>query len=108
MLTRLSIKYLCGLAFLVSSGFVSSNTQFTYNTVDDGIVVTGCVGECPTDLVIPEEIDGYPVTIIGGAAFGEKNLSSVLIPDINSIYRPLGFCKQSIIHRNSSGYCYFN
>ena len=67
--------------FFVSSSFVLGNTQFTYNTVDDGIEVTGCVGECPNDLVIPEEIDGYPVTIIGGGAFGEKNLSSVIIPD---------------------------
>jgi hypothetical protein len=81
MLTRLSIKYLCALAFLVSSGFVSSNTQFTYNTVDDGIEVTGCVGECPSDLIIPEEIDGYPVTRIAGDAFWQKNLVSVSIPE---------------------------
>ena len=37
--------------------------------------MTGCVDECPTDLVIPEEIDGYVVTHIGDYAFNEKQLT---------------------------------
>ena len=34
----------------------------------------------PPDLVIPETIDGYPVTILGTKAFNGEKLSSVIIP----------------------------
>jgi hypothetical protein len=81
MLDRSFIKYFFGLAFFVSSSFVLGNTQFTYNTVDDGIEVTGCVGECPNDLVIPEVIDGYNVISIGEDAFTYNQLITVTIPD---------------------------
>jgi hypothetical protein len=56
-------------------------SHFTYNIMDEGIEITGCVDECPSDLVIPEEIDGYVVTRIGEAAFEDNHLASVVIPD---------------------------
>jgi hypothetical protein len=55
--------------FFVSSSFALGNTVFTYNVIDGGIEFTGCVDECPSDLVIPAEIDGYEVISIIDEAF---------------------------------------
>jgi hypothetical protein len=60
-----------------SSSFALSNTEFTYNVIEGGIEVTGCVDECPSDLVIPEVIDGYVVTSIGYEAFAYADITSV-------------------------------
>jgi len=57
-------------------------TQFTYTTDTNGnATVTGCVDTCPSDLVIPETLDGRPVTVIGTSAFAWTRLDSVVIPD---------------------------
>jgi hypothetical protein len=56
-------------------------TEFTYNVIDDGVEVTGCVDECPSDLVIPSEIIEKPVLSIGGGAFSSWGLNSVELPD---------------------------
>jgi hypothetical protein len=81
MLLRQFIQSFLGLFFLVSSSLALSNTEFTYNVIDGGIEVTGCVDECPSDLVIPEEIDGFSVTSIGEYAFNEKQLTNVELPN---------------------------
>ena len=81
MLKRLSAKYALGFILLIASNSAFSNTEFTYNVIDDGIEITGCAGTCPSDLVIPEVIDGYNVTRIGYGAFQDSSLSSVTIPD---------------------------
>ena len=39
------------------------------------------VSFAPTEVVIPDEIDGHPVTAIGSKAFYHKELTSVTIPD---------------------------
>jgi hypothetical protein len=78
---RQFIQSVLGFVFLATSSFALSNTEFTYNAIDGGIEVTGCVDGCPSDLVIPEEIDGYVVTRIGEAAFEDNHLASVVIPD---------------------------
>ena len=82
MYSRQFTQYILGLVFLVSSSFALSNTEFTYNVIDGGIEVTGCVDECPRDLVIPEEIDGNIVISIGDRAFFNSSppLNSVIIP----------------------------
>jgi hypothetical protein len=81
MFLRQFIQSVLGLAFLVSSSFAFSNTEFTYNVIDGGIEVTGCVEECPSDLVIPEEIDGFSATSIGDDAFSSKQIISLTLPD---------------------------
>jgi hypothetical protein len=63
---------------------IYSSTQeanFTYNILDEGIEITGCVDECPSDLVIPEEIDGYSVISIEGSAFYQIGLNALILPN---------------------------
>ena len=81
MLVRQFIQSVLGLAILATSSFALSNTDFTYNIIDGGIELTGCVETCPTNLTIPEVIDGYSVTHIGDYAFNEKQLTNVELPN---------------------------
>ena len=56
--------------------------QWKYVLEDGGSVITGYVEEPTGDLVIPSELDGYPVTRIGTEAFSEcVGLTVVTIPD---------------------------
>lgn len=52
--------------------------NFEYRKNDGNISIIGYDGH-EEDLVIPEEINGYPVKIIGKRAFSEKNFKSVII-----------------------------
>jgi hypothetical protein len=81
MYSRQFTQYILGFLFLVSSSFAFGNTEFTYNVIDGGIEVTGCVDACPSDLVIPEEIDGLSVTSIGPYAFSHNELTSLSLPE---------------------------
>lgn len=59
----------------------ADTSNFTYYSVDNGIVVTGYNGD-DTNLTIPNEINGQAVVGIGYYAFsGSMTLSSVVIPD---------------------------
>ena len=52
-----------------------------YELTSEGLVITGYTGN-EADVVIPDEIDGYGVTIIGSYAFRENHdLASVVIPE---------------------------
>lgn len=55
-------------------------TDFEYNENDDGITVTKYIGKS-TELVIPETIDGKPVTEIGSRFASLKSVETVWIPD---------------------------
>lgn len=81
MHSRQFTQYILGLVFLATSSLALSNTEFTYSVIDGGIEVTGCAGSCPSDLVIPEEIDGFIVKSVGEFAFSSKNLTSLALPD---------------------------
>ena len=71
------------LAALISSANSSAldDGTFEYAVLGSEAAITGCVGTCPTDLVIPASIDGYSVTSIGDYAFSGNALTSVIIPD---------------------------
>lgn len=66
-------------------GPVYSGTELlTFELNDDGesYKVVEVNGECPTNIVIPAEYNGLPVTVIGRRAFAEeKNLESVVLPN---------------------------
>ena len=56
---------------------------FSYNVLDDGSVsITGLSGSIRDRVIVPEEIDGRPVTAIGNSAFMSRtDLSLITLPD---------------------------
>jgi hypothetical protein len=57
--------------------------EYRYCNYYKGLIITEYLGE-GGDVVIPSEIDGFPVLIIGGFnkdAFNEANIHSVIIPE---------------------------
>ena len=56
-------------------------SDFKYTHTDDGVAIEGYIGSDEV-VVIPAEIDGAPVTSIGGEAFSScSSLTSLTIPD---------------------------
>ncbi|MBQ7960960.1 MAG: leucine-rich repeat protein [Clostridia bacterium] len=55
-----------------------------YEIFDDEVVITGCDPEYNGELVIPETIEGYPVTIIDTEAFASSQITGITLP--SSVY----------------------
>lgn len=54
---------------------------YTYEITDGEVTITGNDGTLVGDIEIPEYIDEYPVTAIGGSAFAKlKNVNKVTVP----------------------------
>ncbi len=54
----------------------------SYDILDEEVIIRGCSQSYCGDVVIPDTIDGYPVTEIDYSAFsGRDNIESVTIPD---------------------------
>jgi hypothetical protein len=81
MLLRQLTKYILGLAILATSSLALSNTEFTYNEIDGGIELTGCVNECSSNLIIPSSINGLAVFSISEYAFQQEGIENVIIPE---------------------------
>ena len=59
-----------------------ADVTYVFDTNSDGTVaITGFTGAIPVNLVIPSQIEGKPVTVIGPDAFSSAALDSVTIPD---------------------------
>lgn len=59
----------------------SPASDFTWKTQEDGtIIITDYVGESQ-HVVVPDMIDGIPVTALGEKAFYEKSVTTVVVPD---------------------------
>ena len=55
---------------------------YTYSVENGEVTITGCDENASGDVVIPETIGGYPVTVIGEDAFYNcDSLTSVVMPD---------------------------
>jgi hypothetical protein len=92
MYSRQFTQYIFGLVFLVSSSFALSNTEFTWYWYDESqVTLTGCVGQCPTNLAIPEEINTFSVRAIGEWAFNSSQLQNVIIPNSVEVIVSEGF-----------------
>ena len=70
------------LGYAIAEGYIPSSDYSTAGL--SNVVIT----PAPTDVVIPSEIEGYPVTKIYASAFESKGLTSVVIPNsVTSIGR---------------------
>jgi len=72
----ISILLLTGLCAAAFAQNRSSDFEFN----PDGGVITGYNGS-GSEVIIPDRIDGVPVTYINNSVFKDKNLTSVSIPD---------------------------
>ena len=83
------LALLLAVSFAAPSGARAlSDAGFEYIVTDGAATVTGCTSTCPTTLVIPATLGGYPVTTFSEFAFFDKDLISVTIPDsVTSITR---------------------
>ncbi len=70
-------------------------SEFVYGSDGTQIRINAFIGES-TNVVIPQTIDGVPVTMIGEKAFSETNVKSVVIPEGVTYIGPSAFqkCKQ--------------
>ena len=56
--------------------------ELEYRIEDNGeVTITGCDWDASGDIVIPTEINGYPVTSIGDEAFNFSSIESIVIPE---------------------------
>jgi hypothetical protein len=76
------------LAAILATSFASpsdvraaSAGGFLYEVYEGKATIFGCDGTCPTALVIPAAVDGYPVVEITVSAFTGARLDSVVISD---------------------------
>ena len=70
----------CVLAFTCDV-LADDDGTWTYEAIDGVATITGCLGECPTELFLPETISGLIVTKIGYDAFQQNSLSRITIPE---------------------------
>ncbi|NBD27734.1 leucine-rich repeat domain-containing protein, partial [Paenibacillus glycinis] len=79
---HLSLALLVGWSSLAQVHPVRADAEgdFTYILTENAATVTGYTGSA-TDVIIPATLGGAPVTVIGRAAFDDKGLTSVVIPD---------------------------
>ncbi|MBN2017551.1 MAG: leucine-rich repeat domain-containing protein [Candidatus Cloacimonetes bacterium] len=58
---------------------IKTSGDFEYTFINNDLTITDYLGEVK-ELIIPDSIDGFPVTAIGDTAFTDNNLYSVTIP----------------------------
>lgn len=58
----------------------ASEYDYTYEIQDEKVTITGYIGSSK-EIVIPEEIEEYPVVCIGYDAFAYSDITSVSLPD---------------------------
>lgn len=62
--------------------YVDIIPHINYQISNETVTITDCDENICGNTVIPDTINGYPVTIIGGSAFGYcSNLTGITIPD---------------------------
>ncbi len=80
LLSLFAIFMLIGLMSLSASA--ASEADLSYTVADGKVTITGCVESASGELVIPDTIEGYPVTVIGTQAFYDCTaLEKVTLPD---------------------------
>ncbi|MCX6387892.1 MAG: leucine-rich repeat domain-containing protein, partial [Solirubrobacterales bacterium] len=80
----LALSSLALVASLALAGPAAAEMSggLTYSLDSDQVTITGCDGDCPSSLVIPEKIGGNPVVGIGASAFAnQEGITSVALPE---------------------------
>ena len=79
---KLSYALIVGLSLTALPLHAAGLDDLTYATTDGEVTIRFCKSAATGKLVIPDTIEGNPVTIIGKQAFdGCKNLTSITVPD---------------------------
>ncbi len=66
----------------ITAGAAEGDTNFEYTVLEDGTIQIDKYIGTDTDVIIPEEIDGRKVTVIGwGASIINENVTSVEMPN---------------------------
>ena len=87
----LTAVLLC-LQVSVSCADTKSKWNYEYEITEENTVRIVKFHGAPEDVVIPEELDGYPVTEIGFKAFNlKRTIRSVKIPDTVTVIGPQAF-----------------
>ena len=69
------------VAGIAEGEWMDASGQWVYAVEDGGATLTGCMKEPSGDLVIPDTLDGFPVTGIGNFAFYAcSRITGVTIP----------------------------
>ena len=81
----------CGTAYAENAAEAVSG-DFVYFLKEDGSATISAYTGTESDLTIPSELDGHPVTVIGEKAFkGNENLVSVIVPEGVQVIEKLAF-----------------
>ena len=68
-------------ALFLTNTHAADINDLTYDATGDTVIITDCAEDASGDLVIPENIEGKPVTSIGSRAFFYcSDLTSITIP----------------------------
>lgn len=70
----------------------SSLKYLKYETIGNEIAITGCTAFDPVDIVIPEVIEGKPVTIIGERAFENSKIRIISFHNSLKSIENYAFC----------------
>lgn len=87
-----------GMAFINNPG--KNSNGYNYIEFSNQIMITGCDGQCPNDLIIPNQIAGKDVTAIGYWAFINLGLNSVTIPETVAYIGTASFSSNNITSIN--------
>ena len=80
-LLALALALLFAVSFAAPSGARAESADgFTYTVSGSEATVTGCVGTCPTNLVIPSTLGGVTVTTIQAWAFRFVPITTLVLP----------------------------
>lgn len=65
----------------VSAATTGTYGPLTYRISNNTVTITACSTTATGELIIPDTIEGYPVTTISGYSFEHSRISSVTIPN---------------------------
>lgn|GEM_PF-3621261 len=80
-------------------GFTVTDLQYEFFTENDQATIVRYYGmTVSAHVVIPDQMDGYPVTRIGGGAFrGHREMTSVVIPDTVAVIEEEAFIRCGLV-----------